>query len=385
MSPIHAWIFGIGILALWSQAAAQTCVTDFDCASSSTPVCDSGTCVAGSSACTSDDAGEDADDGPAGARPLDAVPGVAAGMTAAVCGVPASEADYYKTTASSGVPLTATLSWSGSDVLGIAAFDGTGTLLGSSQGLSPQAVTVSRPDGTYYLRVMNATVPASSEATPYAISVSEAGDLFGHNGFEACWSKATTIPDFLTALTNSVEGVPGCIPAEPNASYPICATISGSQPMCAGGVPGCPITLRSKGPSSNIQDPLVAEGLSHFQSSATVDPFSMPIVIFSTQCTATVTNTDPSSQQVVSIDYSIDFNVQADGNGGAYVASVNGIPGVSVNNLTSGDVVISGDFVCTAFPAPVSVIAAALAKAIPTAVPDAQVGATVGNSICPLQ
>ena len=308
-------------------------------------------------------------------------------MTAAICGIPAYEEDYYKTTVAGGVPRTVNLSWSGTDVLELALFDSTGTQLGFSQAVSPQTIPLSGPDGTYYLRVVNATVPASVAATPYTIQVTQAGDLFSHNGFEACWSKASTLEDFLTSLTNSVEGVPGCIPSAPNASPAICTTISGTQPTCPGDIAGCPITLRAKGPSTNVQFPLVADGISKFDSTATVDSFSMPIIALGAECMATITSVDPVSMASISIRYEIAFDVTADGNNGSYVADVDGVSGVDVSNLTKNQVTLSGDSpVCQLFSSyPITYVDAALASAIPAAVSAAQVPATIGNAICPLQ
>ena len=380
-------VFAVCAAALARCALSQSCVTDFDCTSISAPACVSNVCSAGPTACTGDDAGENADDGPAGARALDPVPGVAASMTAAICGVPADESDYYKTTIEGRVPLTVTLSWSGADSLELAAFDATGTPLGSSQGSSPQTATLTGlPDGTYYLRVKDTTAGGGVDAKPYAIQVTRAGDLLAHNGFETCWSHASTVADFENLLTNSAEGVVACIPPAPNATPATCATINGTPPTCPGGIPGCPVTLRAKGPSIVENGPLVAKGVDGFGSIVGVDSFSMPIIVQGADCTATITNSDPTSLQAISIQYLIDFNAAPDANGGGYIASVNPISSVVVNNLMSSQVAISGSsFFCSSSFVPLSSLSAALASAIPAAMPDAQVGVTVGDSICPLQ
>ena len=68
------------------------------------------TCVAGPSACASDDSGEDADDGPAGAQRLD--PGYA--IDAAICDNPRDEHDFYEIVVDTpGEDWIVSLGWTG--------------------------------------------------------------------------------------------------------------------------------------------------------------------------------------------------------------------------------------------------------------------------------
>ena len=41
-----------------------------------------------------------------------------------------------------------------------------------------------------------------------------AGDLVDHNGFEACWTHATTKSAFLTAMRDAIDGVTTCVPQQ---------------------------------------------------------------------------------------------------------------------------------------------------------------------------
>ena len=157
-----------------STAGAQSCNTDFDCFNAAVPVCLAGTCAAGPSECTGDDAadGGNGDDGPTAARGLTPTVATPASATGAICGTPAYEADWYKSTASQGEGLSATLSWTGADNLDLAVFSSAGEAQGFSLHQSPETVTLSYlPAGSYYIRVVNSTVPASAAATAYVIEV----------------------------------------------------------------------------------------------------------------------------------------------------------------------------------------------------------------------
>jgi hypothetical protein len=84
-----------GSTPVCEHGTCKQCVTSFDCASVSAPRCETTTnlCVAGADACTSDDGGEPANDGPAGATPIALDGSGAASIGAQICSSPRTEAD----------------------------------------------------------------------------------------------------------------------------------------------------------------------------------------------------------------------------------------------------------------------------------------------------
>jgi hypothetical protein len=129
------------------------CTTSFDCASADAPRCDPTTdsCTAGTDQCLTDDTGEPANDGPAGA-PVIAPDGTSNGM---ICSVPDSEADYVAFDVTSlGETWDLGLAWSGTRDLDLEVFDATGTALGVSFWEQPEHVRLTYlPLGRYYARV----------------------------------------------------------------------------------------------------------------------------------------------------------------------------------------------------------------------------------------
>lgn len=191
-----------------TQADAAVCGTDFDCGSASFPVCISGTCSAGPTQCVSDDAGDsgNGDDGPVVARSLQPTLGTPASSTGAICGTPSYEADWYKTTVIGGSGLTLAVSWTGSDNLDLAAFDSSGRLQGYSLHQSPESVSLTYlPAGTYYVRVINSTLPPSANATPYQIDATL-------SAAQVCANSTDCAAMFSTQLFRSVCQAGSCRP-----------------------------------------------------------------------------------------------------------------------------------------------------------------------------
>jgi hypothetical protein len=148
------------------------CASSFDCTDAAAPVCDKTTaaCVASTDQCTSDDAVEPADDGPAGARTLVPNGSGAASATGTICSTPRGEADFYKLTVNSvGETWDFQLTWSGARDLDLEVFDATGTSFGKSFWEQPEHLRLTYlPTGTYYVRVRDFS---AQTATPVAYVV----------------------------------------------------------------------------------------------------------------------------------------------------------------------------------------------------------------------
>ena len=154
------------------------CHTSFDCTSPSAPVCDSmaHTCGAGASTCTGDDAGESADDGPAGATMLalpTAVPTTVAGH---VCNSPGTESDFYKITVAADTTLGFTLAFTGAtNDLDVIVYDSSGASVGSGQsdaGIN-EAFTVDLTPDTYYIEVYQYLPASTVAAVPYTLGINQ--------------------------------------------------------------------------------------------------------------------------------------------------------------------------------------------------------------------
>ena len=136
-------------------------------------------------------------------------------------------------------------------------------------------------------------------------------DLVDHNGFEACWSKALTKAQFLAAMDAAIGagGTTFCTgPISGSASGGISYTACGNAD-CAGGAPGCPVTIRSTGFSGDV--PTGA-----FTAAGTADDFSVPVsyTVFGIpgSCSIAVSG--------VALTYGPAYFVTADGNNGDYMA-----------------------------------------------------------------
>ena len=133
------------------------CVNSFDCKSADAPRCDTGTetCTQGMDACLTDDSGEPANDGPAGAPVLALDGSGAATQNGLICSMPSSEADYIAfDVAALGDTWDVDLAWSGTRDLDLEIDDADGTSLGASFWEQPEHVRLTYlPVGRYYARV----------------------------------------------------------------------------------------------------------------------------------------------------------------------------------------------------------------------------------------
>lgn len=130
------------------------CAGSFDCTDPANAVCDTShhTCGPGTDSCTSDDAAEPGDDGPAGATVLSS----GAPVSAHVCSVPRSEADYYAFDVTAvGQLWTVQLAWGNAQRdLDLELYDASGAPIGFSLWERPEQVQVAYlPPGRYYARV----------------------------------------------------------------------------------------------------------------------------------------------------------------------------------------------------------------------------------------
>jgi hypothetical protein len=152
-----------------SNGTCVQCETSFDCTQASASLCDptSNTCIAGTDSCTSDDAVEPADDGPAGATVL--TPNV--NVNAHVCSDPASEGDFYAFDVTAlGDQWDITLGWSGPRDLQLELYSSTGELLGLSYWEQPERVLLTYlTPGRYYAYVREQSSSPDSFPQPYSI------------------------------------------------------------------------------------------------------------------------------------------------------------------------------------------------------------------------
>lgn len=138
-------------------------------------------------------------------------------------------------------------------------------------------------------------------------------DLIGHEGTEACWSKAVTQSSFLGLVGSNVEGNTACIPpftfnafnGTTFVTYTVCYTAA-----CPGGNVGCPITTHT-GIFSNGGD----FGAGQFSATGTADSFTMAGVSGFGTCNYSASG--------ITTSYTSDYVFTDDGNHGDYAALLN--------------------------------------------------------------
>jgi hypothetical protein len=154
------------------------CATPFDCTNPTAPACVTSKTTNRAECgvvdeCTGDDAGDNNDDGPAGARALS----TSAASTGAVCDA-SGEADWYKFDVAAIGSATFTLTWtitntSNPEDLDLEVYDANGNLLGQSwYGEGTEAVALTYlPVGTYYAVVSAYDVGDATAPVPYSLAV----------------------------------------------------------------------------------------------------------------------------------------------------------------------------------------------------------------------
>jgi hypothetical protein len=129
-------------------------------------------CVAGADSCSSDDAGEPGNDGPAGAAVL-TVDGLGHGSVAAkICSMPSSESDFIAFDVTTvGETWALSLAWTGSPDLDMAIFDATGNAMGLSFWEQPESIELTYlPVGRYYIEVTQFAPASSTDPVSYTVT-----------------------------------------------------------------------------------------------------------------------------------------------------------------------------------------------------------------------
>ena len=156
----------------------QACTTYSDCDLPTAPVCSPQTltCIAGYSACTSDDNEENADDGIAGATAI-ALAASETSHSGVLCSEPVGgELDFYKVTVT-GSAFSVRLAWSlGSEQFkaNIYRDNGTSTTFIDATASQPSPQTVNLTGlaaGTYLISVWRVTPAGNTSSSPYSVTV----------------------------------------------------------------------------------------------------------------------------------------------------------------------------------------------------------------------
>lgn len=194
-----------------------------------------------------------------------------------------------------------------------------------------------------------------------------ASELIVHNGFEQCWSKALTVPQY-AALAPSLEGVQGCIPETGDASS---TTHFCYATTCPGGAKGCPVTFR--GGQSTF-----SASQSRFDASSGIQPFStLATLPFAGECTVNFVDTS-----TVVYQYPVNILTVADGNNGRYIDWL-ALGDVTVSGLTGNDVSVGGSFACQSANFGLAVFVSMLAAAKPS-IEDVYRGSSLlDQTVCP--
>ncbi len=149
------------------------CATSFDCTAPSAPLCDdtTHTCIAGADMCTTDDAGEPDNNGPAGAPHL-SIDGFGNGGTAGmICSNPAASDFVAFDVQTVGETWKLQLQWSGTADLDLEIFDAKGNPVGLSLWEQPEQVRMTYLlPGTYYAQITEFSTNPDPTAVAYTIS-----------------------------------------------------------------------------------------------------------------------------------------------------------------------------------------------------------------------
>ena len=197
------------------------------------------------------------------------------------------------------------------------------------------------------------------------VTSATAGDLVDHNGFEACWSKAITQPQFLSVEQSAIDGVTSCIPQSTGTGYSAC-----SLPKCANNAVGCPVTTHA----GAFAGAFSAGSTNHHTSTGSTDTITLDVAYsLNSSCTVTISN--------VALGYALDYTFQVDGNNGLYAASLD----QSTLTVQNGYMLVGSDLFCQTL---VTVFASTLISQVETAgaagIAALELPTTVGESVCPL-
>lgn len=192
------------------------CASDFDC-TAGTPSCDQVVqeCVAGFSMCTGDDAADTTapgDDGPAVATALTLpTTGVPTVVTAAVCSLPSTEADWYTFTVTGDITYGFGLTWTDVTVdLDLYVLDTEGAIVASGENFDeePEGFLAELGAGTYYVMARQYGPADAAAAAAYTLtfSIPECTENQDCAAGEPVCSAAGTCGPGPTACTNDDVG-----------------------------------------------------------------------------------------------------------------------------------------------------------------------------------
>ncbi|HEV7554000.1 MAG TPA: hypothetical protein VGO00_01030 [Kofleriaceae bacterium] len=210
------------------------CVTSFDCSSPTAPVCEPRmhTCVAGVDGCSADDAGEPANDGPAGATVM-AIDGLGHGSVAAeICSMPSSESDFIAFDVTTvGETWTVSLAWTGSPDLDMAIFDATGNTMGLSFWEQPESIELSYlPVGRYYIEVTQFAPGTSADPVSYTVNATRTLGT-------GCTTTADCAADYRNQLYRGSCDAGACVRIDGNGMVPTGGACDSTDDCAAGRCP----------------------------------------------------------------------------------------------------------------------------------------------------
>jgi hypothetical protein len=162
-----------GTTPVCSDGECVACASSFDCKTAALPRCDVSqhACAAGADQCTTDDAAEPNDDGPAGASMFAPDGDGTAQRSGQICSQPASERDYDAfEVATLGETWDLQLAWIGDRDLDLEVLDATGATIGMSYWEQPERVRLNfLAIGRYYVRISEFS--SSPDPTPIAYTI----------------------------------------------------------------------------------------------------------------------------------------------------------------------------------------------------------------------
>lgn len=219
-----------------------------------------------------------------------------------------------------------------------------------------------------HVRLLTAAVFLLTALGLAASGKASAGDLVDHNGFEACWSKAITPSQFYGSMQSAIEGASICVAQSSGSCGAGCTYNACYLPVCSGGATGCPVVLHSGAFSGTL-----AAGI--FSATGSTDNINVPLNINNGAIVCTVTASN------VTLDYTLGYTMQADGNNGLYSASLD----QSLLTVNAGYSLNSANGTCQSLA---QLLAPNFVQQIQTAgaqlVSTLEDPATVGEAVCPL-
>lgn len=192
------------------------CSSSFDCADAAAPVCDeaSHTCGAAAEACSSDDANDPANNGPAGASVISLDVNGQGSFGGKVCAAN-GDVDFLAFDVDDvGETWEFHLVWTGPKDLDLAVFDATGNPVGLSFYEHPETVTVTfLPPGRYYLSVTEFANAPDDTAISYSVTAKRTTGA-------GCTSSADCAAEFRNQIYRGACVQGSCVAIDGDGSVP---------------------------------------------------------------------------------------------------------------------------------------------------------------------